>query len=74
MAKIKRRLTQEQEFQILRLVLDKFLWIGTAIMLFSLYLIYRREDIYTIAPVMAVGAVVLFIFVVIIKKEYEIIK
>jgi len=37
MASGKKRLTQDQEFQIMKLVLDKFLWLGFVLMAFGMY-------------------------------------
>jgi hypothetical protein len=36
-SKIKKHLTKEEEFEILKLVLDKFLWIGVIIMGLGVY-------------------------------------
>ena len=36
--KIKKRLTQDQEFQIMKLVLDKFLWLGFLVLAYAVYL------------------------------------
>ena len=69
---MKKRLTGEQEFEIMKLVLDKFLWVGTAIMVFGLWLMARAE-ILTGVAFMAIGVVVLLLFLIIIVKEYEII-
>ena len=70
---MKRRLSEQQEFEIMKLVLDKFLWIGFGIMAFGLY------EMYTVAiPIgltwMVAGAIILLLFTWIITKEYEIIK
>ncbi len=71
--KLKKRLTQSEEFEILKLVLDKFLWLGFGIMAFGLYKVYStslQSGIYFIIA----GALVLLLFMVIIVKEYEMIK
>ena len=71
--KMKRRLTEQQEFEIMKLVLDKFLWLGFGVMVYGLYLIFN--DIVQIGLAwMISGAVVLLLFTWIIVKEYEIIK
>jgi hypothetical protein len=72
MAKQKRRLTQSEEFEILKLVLDKFLWLGFAIMAFGLFTIFKGSFADGITWIV-VGAIVLILFMVIIVKEYEII-
>ena len=67
--KIKRRLTSSEEFDIMKLVLDKFLWIGTGLMAWGLYqsIIDNLDGIYFIIA----GAVVLAIFSIIIVREFE---
>ncbi|MFH1850140.1 MAG: hypothetical protein ABH879_08240 [archaeon] len=73
---MKKRLTQNEEFEIMKLVLDKFLWLGFMIMLFGLYVMatapanaISRGLAYIVA-----GAIVLVLFMVIIVREYEIVK
>jgi hypothetical protein len=70
--KPKKRLTQAEEFEILKLVLDKFLWLGFGIMAFGLYNIFKA-DIATGIMWMIVGAALLVIFMYVIVKEYEIV-
>ncbi|HLC46949.1 MAG TPA: hypothetical protein VJI75_04390 [Candidatus Nanoarchaeia archaeon] len=74
--KQKKRLTQQQEFEIMKLVLDKFLWLGFAIMAYGLYLSFTQgiEQIQTTISLIIAGAIVLLLFVWIIVKEYEIVK
>lgn len=71
--KMKKRLTREEEFQIMKLVLDKFLWLGFGIMGFGLYKMIV-SNITTGIAWMITGAIVLVLFMVIIVKEYEVIK
>lgn len=70
---MKKRLTQSEEFEIMKLVLDKFLWLGFGIMAFGLYRMFS-DTVLTGLSWIVVGAIVLILFVVIIIKEYEIIK
>ena len=68
--KQKRMLTQAEEFEVLKLVLDKFLWVGFAIMVFGLFNIFQgmmTEGLIWIG----VGAIVLILFIVIIVREFE---
>ena len=70
---IKKRLSQTEEFEIMKLVLDKFLWLGFAIMAFGLYSAF----VGTVAigfTWMIIGAIVLILFMILIVKEYEIIR
>lgn len=68
----KKRMSEDQEFEIMKLVLDKFLWLGFGIMAFGLYRIIF--DVLEGIALMIVGIVVLLLFTWIIVKEYEIIK
>jgi len=69
----KKRMSEEQEFEIMKLVLDKFLWIGFAIMAYGLYVMISTSVSDGIYYIIA-GVAVLVIFLVIIVREYEIIK
>jgi len=69
----KRRLSGSEEFEIMKLVLDKFLWLGFGIMAYGLFRTLAtsiEEGIYYIVA----GAIVLLLFLVIIIKEYEFIR
>ena len=73
---MKRRLSEAHEFEIMKLVLDKFLWLGFIIMGYGLWqLISVGMEALKDAILMFVGgAVVLVVFLVLIVREYEIIK
>ena len=67
---VKRRLSQTEEFEIMKLVLDKVLWLGFIIMGYGMYLslVDRANDgIYYLIS----GAVILIIFAWILVKEFE---
>ena len=69
----KRRLSGSEEFEIMKLVLDKFLWLGFGVMAYGLFktlTVAVSEGIYYIVA----GAIVLLLFLVIIVKEYEFIR
>lgn len=70
MAKIKRRLTHSEEFDVMKLVLDKFLWLGTAFIGWGLYKSIAAtftEGVWYIAA----GAIIMLIFAWIIVSEFE---
>ena len=69
---MKRRLSEQHEFEIMKMVLDKFLWLGFGIMAYGLYLMYTAELQLGLSWMVA-GAVILLLFTWIIVKEYEII-
>ena len=67
-------MTADQEFQVMKLVLDKFLWLGFIVMGWGMYNSLSNMMFLPGLYYMLVGAVMLVIFVVLITKEYEIIK
>jgi hypothetical protein len=73
MIKMKKRLSEQQEFEIMKLVLDKFLWVGFIIMGFGLYQMYSLKLPEGLMWMVA-GAIVLILFMVLIVKEYEIVR
>ncbi len=75
LAKKKKTLTSEQEFEIMKLVLDKFLWLGFGIMAYGLYvIIVQAREVLQGFAMMIVGAILLVLFMMLLVKEYEIIK
>jgi predicted cobalt transporter CbtA len=72
---MKKRLTEQQEFEIMKLVLDKFLWLGFGIMAYGLYRMVSAEGTWQNGLLwMIIGSVVLVIFMILIVKEYEVVK
>ena len=71
---MKKRLSEAQEFEIMKLVLDKFLWLGFGIMGVGLYQMYANETIQIGLSWMVAGAIILFLFTWMIVKQYEIIR
>ena len=70
----KKRMTEDQEFQIMKLVLDKFLWLGFIVMGWGMYTSINDSSVLPGLWYMIAGAVLLFIFMIIIIKEYEVLK
>ena len=70
---IKKRLTPEQEFEMMKLVLDKLLWIGTIILLYGLFVLLRGgwDAIVDSASIIVVSVIVFIIFVVMLVRDYE---
>ena len=73
---MKKRLTQSEEFDIMKLVLDKFLWLGFAIMIFGMYVMVTgvTNTIMQGLAFMIAGAIILVLFMLLLLKEYELIK
>lgn len=70
MPKIKRRLTHSEEFDIMKLVMDKFLWLGTAFIGWGLYKSIAdtfMDGLWFIAA----GAIIMLVFAWIIVSEFE---
>lgn len=63
----------QQEFEIMKLVLDKFLWLGFIVMGWGMYKSLTETFMSGIWYMIA-GATLLVIFMIVIVKEYEIIK
>lgn len=72
--KMKKRLTEDQEFEIMKLVLDKFLWLGMGIMAYGAYKMISTTVIAEGIPYVILGIVILITFLILIIREYEIIK
>ena len=64
----KKRMSVDQEFQIMKLVLDKFLWLGFIVMGWGMYTAIRDEHILPGLWYMIAGAVLLLLFVILILK------
>lgn len=66
-------LSREEEFSILKLILDKFLWISTFALGFGLYMIVNPtyDDANLGILIMLVGAFLFLLFTGIIMKEIK---
>jgi hypothetical protein len=73
---MKKKLTVQQEFEILKLVLDKFLWMGFGIMAFGFYVLFTNQldSLLRGVSFMFAGAVILMLLMFLLLKEYEISK
>ena len=69
---MKKRLTQSEEFEIMKLVMDKFLWLGFLVMGFGLYKIVTATFTEGLLYIL-IGAIILVLLMVLIVKEYEIV-
>ena len=66
----KRRLAGHEEFEIMKIVLDKFLWVGTGLMGWGLYVsiaVDFQEGFWYILA----GALIMLVFTWLIIKEFE---
>ena len=70
----KKRMTDAQEFEVMKLVLDKFLWLGFLVMGCGMYTSINDSAVQPGIWYMLAGAILLLLFVVIIVKEYEVLR
>jgi hypothetical protein len=72
---MKKHLTRQEEFDILKLVLDKFLLLGAFMLAYGLYkIVESSSSMFLGLSVMLGGVVLLIILCAILVKEYEFIK
>jgi len=72
---MKRHLTKSEEFDIMKMVLDKFLWLGIAIMGYGFFrLVSSTENAFYSFLILMAGIVILLVFMAILIKEYEFMK
>ncbi len=67
-------MTEAQEFDIMKLVLDKFLWLGFVVMGWGMYQSLSQMSIMAGVWFLLAGAIILLLFMIIIVKEYEFLK
>jgi len=69
---MKRVITKQEEFEILKLVLDKFLWMGVLIMAYGFYRIVSiSESFWYGFSILMSGAILMLLFTWILVKEYN---
>ena len=72
---MKRHLTRQEEFDVLKIVIDKFLLLGVFLLAYGLISIIDSSTNYLIGlSVLLSGVILLVILTVILVKEYEFIK
>jgi len=67
---MKKQLTEQQEFELMLLVLDKFLLFAFLIMAFGLYHVFFDKARLGLAWIL-IGASLLIIFIIMITKKFE---
>jgi hypothetical protein len=72
----KRLLTHDQEFEIMKLVLDKFLWVGLGVMVYGIWKLVTGglNGLLQGVGFVVVGAIVLMLFMALLVKEFEFIE
>ena len=73
MAKKKRQkyhLTKAEEFQVLKIVLDKYLWIGAIALMYGCFMIVNKEQDLVLGIIITlIGAAVLLLFTAIVSRD-----
>lgn len=68
----KKHLTKSEEFDIMKIVLDKFLLLGVFIMALGLWMIVTQLESFVYGfAVLFTGAIVMIIFAMILVKEFN---
>jgi hypothetical protein len=73
---MKRRMTQHEEFEVFKLVLDKFLWLGFGIMALGFFKLATDgiAQLWQGFSFVVAGIIILILFMVILTKEFEIVR
>jgi hypothetical protein len=72
---MKRHLTRQEEFDILKLVIDKFLLLGIFMLAYGLFKIVESSTSMLLGlSVMFGGVILLILLTIILVREYEFIK
>ena len=67
----KLRLSREEEFQLLKLVFDKFLWMGTIGMIAGIYYTLTNENVWFGMLILFIGAFLFLLFTAIVMREFH---
>ena len=68
---MKRHLTKSEEFDIMKLVLDKFLWLGVIIIAYGFWLMIAGTSVGWGFTILIAGAILLMLFAYLLIREYE---
>lgn len=72
---MKKHLTRQEEFDILKIVIDKFLLLGIFLLGYGLFKIIESSQEFAVGLAVIIGGVLLLIILtIILVKEYEFIK
>ena len=73
--KMKRHLTRQEEFDVLKIVLDKFLLLSVFMLAYGIFKIIEESTNFLVGlSVLIAGVILLIILTVILVREYEFIK
>ncbi|MGM5485504.1 MAG: hypothetical protein ACQEP1_06565 [Nanobdellota archaeon] len=72
--KTKKRMTQAEEFEIMKLVFDKFLWLGIFVLGYGFFSLVTGKYLQEGVSFIVAGAIILILFMWILVREYEVLK
>lgn len=66
----KYHLTKSEEFEVLKMVLDKYLWLGTIALMYGCYMIIDKSKDLTLGIIVTlIGAAILLLFTAIVSRD-----
>jgi len=72
---MKKHLTRQEEFDVLKIVIDKFLLLGVFLLGYGLFKIIESSQEFAVGLAVIIGGVLLLIILtIILVREYEFIK
>lgn len=71
---MKKHLTRQEEFDILKIILDKFLLLGIFLLAYGMYKIVESANLLLGLSIIIGGSVLLLILAIVLVREYEFIK
>lgn len=66
-----KELSDDQEFQLMAMILDKFLWLGTGLIGIGLFFMLYNTDVYSGVPYAAAGLGIMIVFGLTIIRYFE---
>lgn len=69
----KHRLSSSEEFEVMKIVLDKFLWLGTFFVGWGLYSVLTSDFMTGMYRILT-GAIIFFVFAWMVVREFEMIR
>ncbi|MFC1697451.1 hypothetical protein ACFL1H_03910 [Nanoarchaeota archaeon] len=68
--KVKKKLTRQEEFDIMKIVMDKFMWLSIVLIGIGIYNMVLAQ-IYNGAWFLGIGVVLMILFMIVTIQEYE---
>ncbi len=69
---MKKKLTRQEEFELMKLIMDKFLWVGIIIALYGLYRVINSVGSFGYNMIIIViGSLIMALFTILLVREFE---